>query len=184
MFISENRPFFVLFCDVFSKNQGMMQGKLSYLDRIDFVKMQITHVKIVKITDFSVLEAMPDIVRIFQDFRYILPCVFPLFSGKKWVSVQYFRGRSQTCGIHASVCGVCAVCPLTVVRPSGIYFPLVAEGVISRCNTWEKRTAEWHQSHGDENICRILRDYFSSFVNKTLSLQERGLRPSKRSNTL
>ena len=121
MFFSENRPFFVLFCDVFGKNQGRMQGKLSYLDRIDFAKMQIAHVKIVKITGFFVLEAMPDIVRIFQDFRYILPCVFPLFSGKKWVSVQYFRGRSQTCGIHASVCGVCAVCPLTVVRPSGIY---------------------------------------------------------------
>ena len=79
MFFSENSPFFVLFCDVSGKNQGMMQGKLSYLDRIDFAKMQITHVKIIKITGFSVLEAMPDIVRIFQDFRYILPCVFPFF---------------------------------------------------------------------------------------------------------
>ena len=184
MFFSENRPFFVLFCDVSGKNQGMMQGKLSYLDRIDFAKMQITHVKIIKITGFSVLEAMPDIVRIFQDFRYILPCVFPLFFRKEMGECAIFSWpfpdlRHPCIRVRGMRCLSPHRCP-SVRNP----LPLGAEGVISRCNTWEKRTAEWHQSHGDENICRILRDYFSSFVNKTLSLQERGLRPSKRSNAL
>lgn len=113
------------------------------------------------------------------------PVFFPLFSGKKWVSVQYFPwpfpDLRHPC---IRVWGVRCLSPHRCPSVRNLLLPLGAEGVISRCKTWEKRTAEWHQSHGDENICRILRDYFSSFVNKTLSLQERGLRPSKRSNTL